>query len=226
LQVAPTASIQWYKDGRAIPGATSRRYRVPQSGTYYAVLSNSDGCTATTDEQPIVIDVPRKGIRYPDEYAVINFPLPLEARQFGANAVWTPSTYLNTANSYTPTFKGPVDQLYLINITTEAGCLTVDTLQVKAIESVEIYVPTAFTPNNDGLNDNLRPILRGVKELRYFRVYNRWGQVVYDTRSDMPGWNGVFKGSVQGTQVVVWMAEGVGVDGQVHRRKGYSTLVR
>lgn len=226
LQVAPTASIQWYKDGRAIPGATGTRYRVPQSGTYYAVLTNLDGCTTATDHQAIVIDVPRKGIRYPDEYAVINFPLPLEARQFGANAVWTPSTYLNDVNTYTPVFKGPVDQLYLISITTESGCLTVDTLQVKAIESVEIYVPTAFTPNSDGLNDNLRPVLRGVKELRYFRVYNRWGQVVYDTRNDMPGWNGVFKGAPQGTQVVVWVAEGVGVDGQVYRRKGYSTLVR
>lgn len=226
LEVAPTASIQWYKDGRAIPGATGTRYRVPQTGSYHAVLINSDGCTATTDDQAIVIDVPRKGIRYPDEYAVINFPLPLEARQFGANVVWTPSTYLNDATSYTPVFKGPADQLYLISITTESGCLTVDTLQVKAIESVEIYVPTAFTPNNDGLNDNLRPILRGVKELRYFRIYNRWGQVLYDTRSDMPGWNGMLKGIPQGTQVVVWVAEGVGVDGRVYRRKGYSTLVR
>jgi gliding motility-associated-like protein len=226
LQVAPIASVQWYRDGRAIPGATNRRYRATQTGTYHAVLINSDGCTIETPPQSIVIDIPRKGIRYPDEYAVINFPLPLEARQFGSTIVWTPSTYLNDPNIYTPVFKGPTDQLYLISITTASGCLTVDTLQVKAIESVEIYVPTAFTPNNDGLNDNLRPLLRGVKELRYFRIFNRWGQVLYDTRNDMPGWNGIFKGAPQGTQVVVWMAEGVGVDGQVYRRKGYSTLVR
>jgi gliding motility-associated-like protein len=226
LQVQPTARIQWYKDGRAITGATATRYRCTQSGVYYAELHNADGCSSQTEPQTIFIDVPRKGIRYEDEYAVINLPLPIKARAFGETVLWSPATYLNDATSYTPQFKGPVDQTYLINITTASGCLTVDTLDVKTIKSVEIYVPTAFTPNNDGLNDNLRPLLRGVRQLNYFRIYNRWGQVIYETRNDKPGWNGILKGMPQPTQVVVWMAEGVGVDGQIHRRQGYSTLVR
>jgi len=87
-------------------------------------------------------------------------------------------------------------------------------------------VPTAFTPNNDGLNDILRPTLMGVKELRYFRIFNRWGQMIFDTKTERSGWDGKVKGSPMPSQVVVWMMEGVGVDNNIYRRKGTSVLVR
>ncbi|MCY7310980.1 MAG: gliding motility-associated C-terminal domain-containing protein, partial [Chitinophagaceae bacterium] len=111
-------------------------------------------------------------------------------------------------------------------IKTITGCITTDRQIVKIIPFVEIYVPTAFTPNNDGLNDFLRPALLGIKELRYFRVFNRWGQLVFETKSELPGWDGNLKGLLQGTQALVWMAEGTGVDNKVYRRKGTTTLIR
>ena len=158
------------------------------------------------------------------QYAIIDLPLGLEARQFGDIILWSPGTWLNTRTSYTPIFNGPSEQLYTIEIKTNSGCVTVDTQLVKTIKNVEIYVPTAFTPNNDGLNDLLRPILMGVKELHYFRIFNRWGQLLFETKSDRAGWDGRLQGIPQTAQVVVWMIEGVGVDNNIYRRKGHQPV--
>jgi gliding motility-associated-like protein len=226
LKVQPTDNIQWYKDGVPIGGATATTYRVNQTGSYYAMLMNSFGCRIATRKQDIVIDRPKPATRYAVEYAVIDIPITLEARRIGSTVLWKPSNYLNDPASYTPIFQSSEDQLYTIEIKTATGCLTVDTQLVKIVKYVEIYVPSAFTPNRDGKNDFLHPVLMGVKDLHYFKIYNRWGQLVYSTTSELPGWDGTIHGVAQSTQSYVWIAEGLGVDGKIYRRKGTSTLVR
>jgi gliding motility-associated-like protein len=190
------------------------------------MLFDKLGCSASTEKQNVVIDVPRVGITYPVEYAIIDLPVNLEARQFGSTALWSPGKYLDNPSSFTPVFKGSTDQLYTIEIKTVSGCVTVDTQVVKTVSRADIYVPTAFTPNGDGLNEFLRPTLMGIKELKYFRIYNRWGQLLFDTRADGPGWDGRYHGTNLPTQVVVWMAEAISVDGRILSKKGTSTLVR
>jgi gliding motility-associated-like protein len=226
LRVRPTHSIQWLKDNSIINGANQTDYRVTQTGVYYAMLTNNAGCSITTEQQNIIIDEPRPGIKYPVKYAIIDLPLGLKARQFGDSILWSPGTWLNTRTSYTPIFNGSTEQLYTIEIKTNSGCTTVDTQLVKTVKQVELYVPTAFTPNKDGLNDFLRPILMGIKEVRYFRIFNRWGHLLFEMRTDQPGWDGTVNGVPQAEQVVVWMIEALGVDDKIYRRKGTSVLVR
>jgi gliding motility-associated-like protein len=226
LAVQPTDSIQWYKDNLAINGANQTQYRVNESGSYYALLFNNDGCSLATEPQDVLIDKARPGITYPVQYAIIDLPVTLEARPFGTTAVWSPGNYLDDPSSYTPIFKGSSDQLFTVKIETITGCETVDTQLVKTITHADIYVPTAFTPNNDGLNDLLRPTLMGMKELLFFRVYNRWGKLLFETKTNGSGWDGRLNGSSMPTQVVVWIAEGIGLDGNIYSRKGTSTLVR
>jgi gliding motility-associated-like protein len=226
LVVQPTESIQWFKDGFAINGAEQSEYRVTKSGTYYAILSSNDGCSVTTNQQDVIIDKARPGITYPVQYAVIDLPTTLQARDFGATALWNPVSFLDNAASFTPAFRGSVDQLYTVEIKTTTGCVTVDTQMVKIVPHADIYVPSAFTPNDDERNDILRPTLMGIKELHYFRVYNRWGQLMFDTRTNYAGWDGKYKGTPQSTQVFVWVVEGVGVDGRIYLKKGTSTLIR
>ena len=226
LHLQPTKNIQWYNDIGYIGGATQLNYRVTETGSYHALLINNDGCSISTRIQNIVIDNPTPAIRYPDEYAVIELPLDLKARNFGETVSWNPRVSLNVPTSYTPVFTGSSDQLYTIEIKTKGRCITVDTQMVKIVEKVEIYVPTAFTPDNDGLNDFLHPILFGVKELHYFRIFNRLGLQLFETTSPGAGWDGKIKGIQQLSQVVVWIAEGVGVDNKIYRRKGSSLLVR
>jgi len=226
LKVKPTQRIQWFKDGDLLNGATQTDYRVTQSGEYSALLFNSDGCSLTTEKQAITIDDPRQGITYPVKYAVVDLPIELEAREFGDSVLWSPGTWLDTRESYTPIFDGLAEQLYTIEIKTRSGCLTVDTQMVKTVKGVEVYVPTAFTPNNDGLNDFLRPIVMGIKEIRRFAIFNRWGQLIFDTKTERPGWNGMLQGSPVSSQAVVWMFEGIGVDNKTYIKKGTSVLIR
>ncbi|MEO6455905.1 MAG: T9SS type B sorting domain-containing protein [Ginsengibacter sp.] len=226
LKVQTTENIQWFKDDIALSGVRQTTYRVVSGGTYYALLSNAAGCRISTPKQTIVIEKEKPGISYPTEYAIINLPLPLEARQIGDSVLWKPATSLNSPATFTPTFLGVFEQLYTIEIRTNAGCLTVDTQLVKTVKGVEIYIPSAFTPNKDGINDFFRPILRGVKEVRYFRVFSRWGQLLFESENETSGWDGTYKGIPQDSQAIVWMLQCIGIDGRGYARKGTSVLLR
>jgi gliding motility-associated-like protein len=228
LTVQPTNSIQWIRNGGALTGASQTSYKVNQSGIYYATLVNTDGCSRNTRTEEIVIETPRPGITYPLLYSIMNIPADLQARTFGISVLWQPSSYLNDPAIVNPVFKASteLDQLYSIRIKTEAGCTTVDNQLVKVIKEVKIYVPTAFTPDNNGLNDYIKPIMLGIKELKYFRIYNRGGQLVYDHSPNQPGWDGKIGGLLQSTGVFVWMFRGIGWDKKTHTQKGTLALIR
>lgn len=224
--VQPTDGIQWLRDNLPISGQNQLRFRATQSGSYRALLTNDKGCVALTEEKIVDIEIPRPGITYPVEYAVVNYPHQLKARAFGVGVEWDPPTFLNSTSSIVPVFNGTTDKLYTITIETAAGCVTVDTQLVKVFKEVKFYVPSGFTPNQDGLNDYLKPIPVGIKDFKYFRVYNRWGQLLFDLKDDPKGWNGMIKGRLQSTQVVVWMAEGIGINDVIYKQKGTCVLIR
>jgi len=227
--VQPEDTIQWYRNGSPITGANLRRYRAQQSGTYYARLKNSLGCMSDTRSEQITVEVPRPAQRYPVQYVLINDQHSLQARTFGSSVRWQPPTYLDDPAVLTPVFSAPreLEQLYTIQLTTQAGCVTVDTQLVKTIKDIKVYVPAGFTPNNDGLNDYLKPVLEGFKQLNYFRVYNRWGQLIYQTSSlSNRGWDGRLAGNAQQSSVFVWTLQGVGVNNKIYNRSGTVVLIR
>lgn len=150
----------------------------------------------------------------------------MQARPIGKTALWNPFIYLSDPAVFNPVFTGPSEKLYTIKLVTEGGCVTVDTQQVKVFKEINFYVPNAFTPNGDGLNDYLRPVAAGFKAISYFRVYNRWGQLLFDLAWNENGWDGLFKGMPQQAQTVVWVAEGTTADGTVYRQKGSCILLR
>ena len=226
--VQPADSIQWFRNNLAIRSANQTRFKASLSGTYHAVLYNFLGCSLSTRPQQVLIEIPKPGITYPVQYSVVNNPLQLAARDFGISTIWKPSAHLDDPSNTNPVFKvtNEIDQLYTIEIKTVAGCLTTDTQFVKSIKEVKIYVPNAFTPNNNGLNDLLRPLLLGVKEIKFFRIYNRWGQLVYDMQSADRGWDGTFKGMLQPSGTFVWLVQGLGLDNKIYTQKGITTLIR
>lgn len=91
---------------------------------------------------------------------------------------------------------------------------------------INIYVPKVFTPNNDGTNDVLKPILVGISTFHYFSVYNRWGNLIYTTQDGNQGWDGTFKGVAQPVETYLWIAEGIDVSGKKIVQKGMTSLVR
>lgn len=91
---------------------------------------------------------------------------------------------------------------------------------------INIYVPRAFSPNNDGTNDLLKPILVGISTFHYFNVYNRWGNLVFTTQDPNQGWDGTFKGVPQPVETYLWIAEGIDENGHKVVQKGMTSLVR
>ena len=189
-------------------------------------VSSPDCPLPNTLQKIINIETEKPGLRYAEQYPVSNFPITLHARQIGQSISWQPGVFLNDSKSYNPVYKGNAAQDYTILMTTAAGCKTVDTLLVKPIKQAEIYVPSGFTPNNDGKNDNLKPLLLGIAELHYFRIFDRWGKLLFETKTALPGWNGRYNGIDQQSQTLVWMVEGVGIDGSVIVKKGTTVLIR
>jgi gliding motility-associated-like protein len=174
----------------------------------------------------LAIDKPREAIRYPIEYAVVNLPLDLSARNFGEFVLWKPSFNLDNATIFNPVFKGNTDQELIVDITTKTKCVTTDSQFVKVVKDIAIHVPSAFTPNGDGKNDFLKPIIFGIKRLNYFRIFNRFGQLMYETNTNRQGWDGSFKGVKQDVQTVVWMVEVLAGDGKIYTNKGTTILLR
>jgi gliding motility-associated-like protein len=226
LVVQPTYTIQWYKDNVPLINTNQNVYQVQQSGSYYAFLSSLEGCSVNTKPEKITIESPRPGISYPDKFTLENAPLTLRARNFGVRYLWNPAVSLDKDSVAAPQFIGSADKVYNVDITTASGCVTTDTQFVKIINSIEVFVPSGFTPNKDGKNDVLRPLLRGLKDLRYFKIFNRWGQQLFQTNSEYGGWNGLVNGHAVETQTVVWVVEAVGVDDKVYKKSGTTVLIR
>ena len=115
---------------------------------------------------------------------------------------------------------------YLLTVKTPEGCTDTSSMKVTVFKGSAVYVPTGFTPNNDGLNDILKPYLIGIKTLYYFTIYNRWGQKVFSTNDVNKGWDGYFKGNQSDGETFVWVLKAVDVIGKVYNLKGTVVLLR
>jgi gliding motility-associated-like protein len=90
-----------------------------------------------------------------------------------------------------------------------------------------IAVPSAFTPNNDGLNDRLYPLNAVKAENLEFKVFNRWGQLIFQTKNWRQGWDGTIKGIPQASGTYVWYLSFIYRDTKQQRTmRGTATLIR
>ena len=139
---------------------------------------------------------------------------------------WAPATGLSTTTGISPVATLQDNITYTVTATTSGGCSANDNINIEVFKGSAIYVPTAFTPNKDGLNDLLRPRYIGIKQLDYFRVFNRWGQVVYTTTNRNAGWDGTINGISQPAGVYVWMLKAKDVVGKAYDMKGTTLIIR
>ncbi len=198
---------------------------------YTIFIKDNNNCIATF---PIIVSatpVPILNVfAGKDTEVVIKQPIQLNAIDVNnigfVSYVWSPSFGLNRPDIKTPISILDKDYAYEVTAITADGCLAKDSIKIKISFKSEIYVPTGFTPNGDGRNEVLRPILIGIKALKYFAVYNRYGALIYKSTNENIGWNGTINGTAQNTGSFVWIAEAVDYLGRTIFRKGTSTLVR
>ena len=107
---------------------------------------------------------------------------------------WTPRTYFVSRPDSTPAvYATPFGSgAVKVQVTSSHGCIGTDSIEIMAAPCCSVYFPSAFSPNGDGLNDVFRPITQGHHVVKSFRVVNRWGQTVFETRDERKGWDGTF----------------------------------
>ncbi len=226
---------QWspstYLSNPAIPNPI---VSIPVAGTYKYILSvSTNGCASLKkDTVSVTILPPVNVFAGRDTFVTVNQPLQLNAADINSSGfttyTWSPSFGLNN-----PVIKNPIAVLnnlgttsYIVTARTVDGCEDKDDIKITVFAKADLYVPTAFTPNGDGLNDFAVVIPVGIRELKYFSIFNRWGELVFSTKNPSIGWNGTYKGKEQDGNVFVWSAEGIDYNGNTIRKKGTVTLIR
>jgi gliding motility-associated-like protein len=148
----------------------------------------------------------------------------------GISYLWTPPIGLNNPNIANPigNYGADLDSVrYTLYVRNQADCLDSANVLVKIFKTIpSVFVPSAFTPNGDRLNDLIAPIAVGIKRIEYFRIYNRWGQMVFSTTMNGKGWDGKISGIPQATNTFVWICSAVDYLDKRILLKGHVTLIR
>lgn len=196
---------------------------------YILTATDTIGCPKPkTDTIIVTVIPPVAAYAGADTFAVPGQPLQLNASG-GTAYLWTPATNLNNPSIANPvaTFDPDIDSVtYTVRVSV-GSCFADSKVTVKIYKNgADILVPSAFTPNGDGKNDVIRPIVFGITRLNYFSIYNRWGQMVFTTTQINKGWDGNFGGTGQPAGTYVYQAEGTDFTGKTVFRKGTVVLIR
>ncbi|WP_460558075.1 PKD domain-containing protein [Ferruginibacter profundus] len=199
----------------------------PTANTKYVVsITDTLGCPKPGRDTVIVFVAKIKADAGPsDTSVVLDQPLVLNASG-STHYLWSPAQWLSNPGIANPVALPQSDIRYIVKVSNDAGCFDYDSITVHLFKlDAGIYVPNAFTPNGDGNNDYFHPILIGMRSLDLFKVFNRWGQLVYSS-TGAPGWDGSLGGKKQETSTYVWYAEGTDYKNNKIKKKGYVMLLR
>ncbi len=145
----------------------------------------------------------------------------------GVQYTWSPSSTLNNSSVANPVASPTSSTLYIVTGTDAHGCKNADTVNVDVlfINQGGYLMPSAFTPNNDGLNDCYGIKYWGIIQELDFSIYNRWGERIFHSTKPGECWNGIYKGVPQNPDVYVYLITAKTTCGSV-RRKGTFALIR
>ncbi len=225
------SNYAWTPTNSLLNANTTTPISGPSKTTSYVLtVGDTLGCPKKVSDTMFVIIAPTIiAFAGRDTSVIINQPLQLMATG-GEQYKWTPEFGLSNPNIANPIaiYDERTDSIrYTVRVTGSGGCFAEDDVLIKVFKSgPDIFVPTAFTPNADGKNDILRPITIGISKLNYFRVYNRFGQLLFSTGEFGKGWDGYFKNVQQPSGTYVFVAEGADYLGKLVFRKGTAVLIR
>lgn len=228
LQVSGGTAYAWKPAGLLNNATIANPIAKPLTTTDFVVSSTDyKGCPKPVwDTIRVTVIPPVRPFAGNDTVVVAGQPLQLNAAGAAVYS-WSPASFLSNPAIANPIAILSDDIVYRVKVATLEGCFAIDSLKVKVYKTApDIFVPTLFTPNGDGLNDLLKPMPVGIAKFVYFRVYNRYGQLVFQADNFTSGWNGKFKGRDQGNESFVWHALAVDYLGNELYKKGQTTLIR
>jgi hypothetical protein len=228
LYVGTTSGVSFsYTD--ANNQAVSNPQNISKTGTYIVSIQNANGCKVSKTIEVAI---------FPQPVLVINQPKKVFITQSvditKADVIKGSSGYSFANYWYDAQMTIPLDNpkkitksgQYYISLTNISGCTLVGMVEVITVEWPKIMVPTAFTPLKQ-TNNILYPFFEGIQKLNSFKVYNKWGNLVFETNNMDPakGWNGTFRNSIQPFETYSWFAEGVNLLGDIYTTKGKTILI-
>lgn len=220
--------------GLANPDSSSTP-AIPDATTNYIVTAFTNGnCQSDTASVNVVVHDNPQVSAGPDQTSTTGSTVQLQAT--GSPDVtqwqWSPSDNLSCIYCANPESTPTQNMTYTVTGTTAFGCATSDSTNIFLIcDEGKVFIPNTFTPNGDGKNDIFYPRGRGVKIVLYFRVYNRFGQLVYERTNfqlndKTAGWDGTFKGQKLNPQVFVYATEMICDNNKIFKLSGNVTLLR
>jgi gliding motility-associated-like protein len=188
------------------------------------------GCESDTVSitKPVNVNQTPASVRYKSLTVPQGSSAFIHVRDFpGGVFDWKPKSNLSRYNNqYTEFYATTNDITYLIDIWDKHNCFATDTMLIQVLKKPGFYLPTAFTPNRDGLNDVVKPYLVGMKSLKSFSIFNRWGDRIFFTAKYGEGWDGKINGVTQNGGVYVWILEFYDTTDKLIVEKGTITLIR
>lgn len=171
------------------------------------VLDTISDCS-TEDEASIFVIQDLDDIVWDTTIVVGDFAtLPISNQNGFISFVWTPDTALSCLNCSFPTHQGFDQITYNVLMTDNLGCSEAQgTFVINIFPDTHIDVPTTFTPNGDGVNDIIYLRGWGIKEVIYFQIYNRWGELVFESTDMDIGWDGYYKSTLQNNDTYTYKA--------------------
>lgn len=140
---------------------------------------------------------------------------------------WTPAEGLSCTNCAATVAMPLKNTMYVVTTLTGDNCIKSDTIRITVSSIASLFVPNAFTPNDDGINDVFRAKVKGVAKYRLV-VFNRWGKLLFETNNTKSGWDGRFRNELQPMGAYVYLIEYAyyGRENELLQQKGAFTLIR
>jgi gliding motility-associated-like protein len=216
-------------------GDTTKTIQSLCQGLYNVNVTDAHGCK-TSLAQAVIIGKHER-LPYLDAFAEQSILFKGQSTQLHASPIpidtvsyfWYPNIWMENYALPIVTVVPQDSFTYYVRAIDTYGCESVDTVQVTVHEWVcddpFIYIPTAFTPNNDGKNDMLYIKSYVITDL-YFAIYDRWGEKLFETTDITKGWDGTYQGKVLQPQVLVYYLEATCLNQQKFKSKGNITIIK
>ncbi len=208
----------------------------PLSTTTYSVIgTDTKGCFHDTAQFTVHV-VPYPEVNIAESLVSISIGSGYQITTTGSSDIvqwtWSPPNGLSCFNCPQPYAQPQNTTAYQVTVANSKGCVSIDRIKIEVFCNKEnFYIPNTFSPNGDNMNDYFYPRGTGLFTIKSFRIFNRWGQIVYEKVNFSPndaasGWDGKYDGAVLKPDVFVYVIELVCGNGFVISTKGNVTLLR
>ena len=203
------------------------------AGEYLLTIEDLNGCQWDTlmmleDPPPFVVSLGQGQVLALGETVRLRPQANMPISEFR----WIAADTAFCTNCLSPTVAPSNTTIYRLEVTNLTGCTVATSITLAVHKERLIYIPTVFTPNLDGINDRLKIYAgKGVARIKAFKIYDRWGELVYEQQNTLPnqngdGWDGRFKGELVNSGVYLYYAEVEFTDGWTELYKGDITLLK